>query len=258
MQFVIKDAKKLRLFFIENLFKNEIELKLDKPIVSFTFDDFPKTAFTNGAKILEKYNVKGTYYISFGLINSLYEIGETCSAEDVKELIDKGHDIGCHTYSHVCLKNFFALRQPHLGLKKYREDIVKNKKAYQKITSNRNLNHFAYPHGVISIKAKIVSGEYFKTCRSTIEGINSGILDLNSLKANNLYSASKPIEEIISLINKNIHQRGWLIFYTHDVSIDPSPWGCNLQYFEEIVKRASETNEVLSVDDVYRKVCMRR
>jgi len=87
MQSLIKSAKRFRLFFIENLFKNEVELKLDKPIISFTFDDFPKTAFTHGAKILEKNNVKGTFYLAFGLANTVYEIGEAFSENDVKVML---------------------------------------------------------------------------------------------------------------------------------------------------------------------------
>ena len=85
----MKNVDKLRLLVIENLFRNEIQLNLEKPITSFTFDDFPKTAFTNGAEVLEKYNVKGTYYTAFGLMDSVYEIGEACCTKDVKELVER-------------------------------------------------------------------------------------------------------------------------------------------------------------------------
>ena len=81
---------------------------------------------------------------------------------------------------------------------------------------------------------------------------------MNLLKANSLYSTSKPIDEIISLINKNVYHRGWLIFYTHDISSNHSPWGCTVEYFDEIVKRASETNEVLTIEEAYQKVCSRK
>jgi len=255
MQYLIKKAKKIRLKVIENLSRNEVELNLEKPIISFTFDDFPKTAFTEGAVVLEKYNVRGTYYAAFGLIDTVYDIGEAFSLRDVKELIERGHNIGCHTFSHVSLMNYFTLRKPHVGLKKFREDIARNNDEYVNINSSENLNHFSYPHGIISIKAKKVCSKIFKTCRSTIEGINTRTIDLNLLKANYLYSARKSIGDIISLINENVYQRGWLIFYTHDICNNPSPWGCTVEFFDEIVKKASETSEVLTIEEAHQRIC---
>lgn len=39
----------------------------DAPLVSFTFDDVPDTALHNGAAILERHGVRGTFYIAGGL-----------------------------------------------------------------------------------------------------------------------------------------------------------------------------------------------
>ena len=39
------------------------------PMVSFTFDDIPKTAATVGASIVEEYNARGTFYVSGGLVD---------------------------------------------------------------------------------------------------------------------------------------------------------------------------------------------
>src|SRR5258708_9108589 len=40
-----------------------------RAMVSFTFDDVPKSAATVGAPMLEEYNAKGTFYISGGLVD---------------------------------------------------------------------------------------------------------------------------------------------------------------------------------------------
>ena len=39
----------------------------------------------------------------FRLIDSVYEIGEACCARYVKELIERRHEVGCRTFSHVSL-----------------------------------------------------------------------------------------------------------------------------------------------------------
>jgi peptidoglycan/xylan/chitin deacetylase (PgdA/CDA1 family) len=36
-------------------FSKKMEIRLDQPVVSFTFDDAPSSAFNNGGAILERY-----------------------------------------------------------------------------------------------------------------------------------------------------------------------------------------------------------
>lgn len=38
--------------------------RLSAPVASFTFDDFPHTAWINGAPILESFGVRGTYFVA--------------------------------------------------------------------------------------------------------------------------------------------------------------------------------------------------
>ncbi len=44
------------------------------PLVSFTFDDVPASAYVNGAAILERYGMRGTFYIAAGIGGTLDEI----------------------------------------------------------------------------------------------------------------------------------------------------------------------------------------
>ena len=41
------------------------------PMVSFTFDDIPKSAATTGAGILEDHGARGTFYVSGGLVGTM-------------------------------------------------------------------------------------------------------------------------------------------------------------------------------------------
>jgi peptidoglycan/xylan/chitin deacetylase (PgdA/CDA1 family) len=70
------------------------------PLVSFTFDDFPVSALSNGGRILEDFGARGTYYFSYGLMGREEPTGKMFSAEDLAAVIDRGHELGCHTYDH--------------------------------------------------------------------------------------------------------------------------------------------------------------
>ena len=48
-------------------------------------------------------------------------------------------------------------------------------------------------------------------------------------------------EAVKSLIDQNAHARGWLIFATHDVCEDPSPFGCTPDFFEQVVQWSGES-----------------
>src|SRR5262245_48076641 len=75
-------------------------IETEVPLVSFTFDDVPHTALHHGATILEKYDLHGTFYIAGGLAGRVEEDRTLISPEDCHALWQRGHEIGCHTYSH--------------------------------------------------------------------------------------------------------------------------------------------------------------
>ena len=45
-----------------------LQLSGTGPMVSFTFDDVPKSAATIGAPLLEQYDARGTFYVAGGLL----------------------------------------------------------------------------------------------------------------------------------------------------------------------------------------------
>ncbi len=72
----------------------------ETPIVSFTFDDIPKSAATTGARLLEDHDARGTFYVSGGLVGTASSDWAAADAQDIVELHRHGHEIGCHTFSH--------------------------------------------------------------------------------------------------------------------------------------------------------------
>ena len=73
---------------------------MESPVISFTFDDFPRSALLNGGRILHDRGLAGTYYASLGLMGRTAPTGEIFKREDLEELIRQGHELGCHTFDH--------------------------------------------------------------------------------------------------------------------------------------------------------------
>src|SRR5206468_10113838 len=66
--------------------------------------------------------------------------------------------------------------------------------------------------------------------------INRGIADANHLFAFFLEMSRGNFGAVQALIAENAQVNGWLIFATHDVCEDPSPYGCLPKFFEQVVR----------------------
>jgi peptidoglycan/xylan/chitin deacetylase (PgdA/CDA1 family) len=71
------------------------------PMVSFTFDDIPKSAATVGAPMLEEFDARGTFYVSGALTDQKSEHWTGASADEITDLHHRGHELACHTFSHT-------------------------------------------------------------------------------------------------------------------------------------------------------------
>lgn len=210
-------------------FKRSIQLP--EPVVTFTFDDFPETAVTQGAAILEQFNLKGTFYISMGLCGKESSVGRIASMEQIASLIEKGHEIGCHTYSHVD-----AWVEPH---HKFVESMELNKKALMENFPSLQVTSFAYPKGSATPESKRAVGERFVTGRGIYWGFNKNRTDLNLLYACELYCSSvqsRQYQKFLDVIDKCIKEKGWLILFTHDVREKNGPFGCTPEVLQALVE----------------------
>lgn len=195
------------------------------PTVSFTFDDFPKSALAAGGAILKQHGLRGTYYAAMGLMNCINQFGEHFDAQDLEQLLRDGHELGGHTYSHVSCREMSALL--------YRKEVTKGQAAVMHVTGCNKTPSFAYPMGHVNISAKKAAGAESYSCRCSRAGINRELSDRNLLRANRLYMDFAAVEDLVS---RTLQCKGWLIFYTHDVCSNPSPFGCTPEYFDRVVQ----------------------
>src|SRR5260370_21007842 len=82
------------------VFRRPVSIDLQRPLISFTFDDFPRSSVSAGGAILNRFGLAGTYYACFGLQGKQAPTGQMFILDDVRTLLDQGHELGCHTFSH--------------------------------------------------------------------------------------------------------------------------------------------------------------
>lgn len=226
------------------LYRNNFNLNLLKPIVTITFDDFPKTAAINGNKILNTFDAKATFYISFNLLGKFSDIGlPIANLDDIENLLKYGHELGDHTFDH-CDASKFDYRH-------YEKSIIENRLQLQKFFPNLSFSSFAYPFGSLKpINKKIVS-KYYKVSRGIQSGINSGLTDLNFLKSVHISGDEERFENYKKIILENVTKSGWLIFFTHEVESNPTPFGCTEKLLSKILEFSLQTNnQILSMSEV--------
>lgn len=207
-----------------------VSFRSSEPIVSFTYDDFPRTALNVGGKILEEFGARGTYYAAASLMNGSSELGDHFTMDDLSELLGRGHELGNHTHSHSSSRS--------LSSQAFRDDVAQGKQSLEKLTG-RSVDNFCYPCGHVTLGAKKALAAQVTSARGTYGGINGPDVDMNLLRANRVYGDVDQAPRLKELIEENLQRKQWLIFYTHDVRRQPSPYGCTPALLEAIVSFAA-------------------
>lgn len=214
-----------------------VELRSPSPIVSFTFDDFPRTAASVGAVILEQNMMRGTFYVSLGLMDRNIPAGPAFSEQDLNRIVEKGHELGCHTFSHCHAWE----TKPNV----FENSILENKRALSEMLPGIAFRSLSYPIATPRPKTKELVAKHYPCARGGGEKINVHTVDANNLAACFLEKHRDDADSIQRLLDENLRERGWLIFATHDVTCDPSPFGCTPDFFEKIVTWTSRSGAVV-------------
>jgi peptidoglycan/xylan/chitin deacetylase (PgdA/CDA1 family) len=201
------------------------------PMVSFTFDDVPKSAATVGAAILEAHGAHGTYYVIGSQVGASSSLWDMVDSDDIVALHRGGHEIACHTFSHK--------RACDLDAETLSAEIEHNQQYLRSLDASIRIENFAYPFGYGSFVRKRQLKTVFKSCRSIVPGVNSGDVDLQFLRATPLIDRRIDRDGIERAFDQAETTNGWLIFYTHDVADEPSLYGCSRALLNEALEAAS-------------------
>ncbi|MFZ6753047.1 polysaccharide deacetylase family protein [Undibacterium sp. Dicai25W] len=230
--------KKLSRFAARHVAKRYLNLGKSRGVVSFSFDDVPASACHLGAEILERYQATGTFYVCGGLTDGVEQSHSCHTVQDLQNLVVRGHEIACHTFSHANCAN--------TGLAALEADWQRN----QEFFSQHRLPQvgFAFPFGAYDLPSKIAASRRFSYSRITGGGTQIGTADLNALRAQALYAQSTDADTIFELIQQTASKGGWLIFYSHEVTTNPGPWGTTPEQLESALRIAKQLScEILPV-----------
>ena len=142
--------------------------------IAITFDDGPNNIYTPQVlKLLESYNAKASFFC----IGKHIEIHPMI----LKDIVNQGHTIGNHTYSHSYLTGFFRK-------KKVIHEIKKTKKIVEKLVGKK-MKLFRPPFGVTNPSiAKAIQEERNYVIGWNIRSLDTIIKDqkkiLNNIKNN--------------------------------------------------------------------------
>ncbi len=202
---------------------------LARPLLTISFDDAPVSAAVEGAAILERHGVRGTYFISAGLCGQESHLGRYTEAADIQRLADAGHEIACHTLTH--------LDCGRAGDKAITAELDQNRDALVRLGVPAPRT-FAYPYGDVSPAAKAVLTDRFVASRALHHGLITTGTDMNQAPAVGIEGADGEQVARTWLERAAATTDSWLILYSHDVRETPSNWGCTPQVLERLVVEA--------------------
>jgi len=221
--------------------------KAKAPLVSFSFDDFPRSAAREGAQILDRFGLKGTYFVSGARAGRHIEGLDHFTENDLVGLAKSGHEIGCHTFSHI--------RVSKASQSEIEKDLARNQEFIRRVLGDYATTSFAYPYGDVSIATKTILGRHFPVCRGIDGGVNRGRIDFRQLKAVVL-GRSLDRSRIARTLDAAQTSNGWVIFYTHDISEEPSEYGCRAAELAATVQDVVDRGvEILPVRSAAERVC---
>lgn len=121
----LKEKKK------KNKDKKSSKKKKKRKKVYLTFDDGPSENTAKVLEILEKYDVKGTFFV----------IGreDKKSLKTYKDIVKKGHTIGLHSYTH-------RYKEIYANLSAFKKDFKRISKLIQKTTGVKS-SYYRFPGG---------------------------------------------------------------------------------------------------------------
>ncbi len=186
---VFELAKKLE----NKITKNETNYK----IAYLTFDDGPYHLTDEYLAILKKYKVKATFF-TIGLDkDTCYDNKSYSCKETYKKIVDNGHTIANHTYSHAIFNGLYTNADSFINQVKTQENLIKERTG---ITTNI----VRFPGG--SATARALSGSNVNKIMEELKKRNYGWVDWTAQDGDGGYVANSDIawNNFTGSINENI------------------------------------------------------
>jgi peptidoglycan-N-acetylglucosamine deacetylase len=219
--------------------------------ISLTFDDARLSQVDKGIPLLDKYGVKGTFYVSPPSVLKRLDAW--------KLAVKNGHDIGNHTLLHACTGNFDWSRGRAIedySLTRMKAEIDSASQFIIKMLGTVPVS-FAFPCGQTYVGRGVDTRSYipliailFETGRGWLdEGPNDPLFcDMAQLTGMEL--DGKSFDQIKQLIDASRKTGKWLVLAGHEMS-DSGSQTSLLSTVEAICKYASDPSNGVWLDNVH-------
>lgn len=224
------------------LYKLRNSDKFSEPKISITFDDGWLSSYLNGAKILEQYGMRGTFYVVPNLIGR----NEYMNEEQLGDLRERGHQIASHTFNHQDLS---MMDKGEVGRALSRANqYLRQKLGLEEID-------LASPYG----KIDVVGLEQAKRMQSSHRGTRAGVNTKQTLMVYDLKTLFIDKEKSVAELKRKIELakafNAWLIIVYHQIEPNESFFAIERDEFEAQVKAILESGvKVETVRDVLNTI----
>ena len=177
------------------------------PWVTFSFDDAPRSAFSEGLPILEAHGVRATLFACGGLVGATTVLGPMMGADELRAAHARGHEVAGHTFSHRDLGQATVAQTE--------AELDADLGAFRELGLPPPAT-FAYPYGDVCAAAKAVCGARFALSRALHPGRVTKGSDLAQAPAT---STDGPGGEAAAMtaLRETAARGGWLILFGHRV-----------------------------------------
>lgn len=213
--------------------------------VSFSIDDGFWNSCSVMARLLEEYEFRAT----FNLVTHWVDPMLTDTIEDVynqgryhgswpewQSLLDRGHEIGCHTATHPAL--------PTQSIDRVRWELDESKRQLLKNLSIKDPITFAFPYNQSSPEVLAEVRKHFSASRWGGAPLN----DISTMDRYRVQSwwpySDTALEEIVAKINQAKEKEAWLVIGLHGVG-DEGWHPVAVDKFEAVLAHLADDPEIL-------------
>jgi peptidoglycan/xylan/chitin deacetylase (PgdA/CDA1 family) len=198
-----------------------------------------------GGALLAKYGARGTYYTAGSFAGRTVKDIEYYDPSDLAALHGAGHELGCHGFGHE--------PTPSLSTAALQADADRNANFLKTFANGAAPVSYAYPFGGISLRTKRFYADRFSTARGVHPGLNEGTLELAQLNTVGIETGTWNEDAVLRKIADAKAASAWIIFHTHDVSENPTRYGCTPAMLETVLKGLAGAGiEVLPMREALR------
>jgi peptidoglycan/xylan/chitin deacetylase (PgdA/CDA1 family) len=221
-------------------------VRLDRGMLSVTFDDFPRTAWTVAGPILAGFGARATYYVSGCFLDAQNRGLAHYRADDLAAVTAAGHELGCHTFDHVSTFE--------VDVDRWVASVEANARFVDSLLPGTTMRTFAYPYGHVRTAHRKALAVRFATQRGIRPIVRPGGIDRTLLPATGLEMAQPGIDWDAAIATAAA-ERSWLILYTHEVQDDPTPYGTTPAHLERVLGLARQAGlDVVPVSEGYGRI----